>query len=123
MVLYYLLGTGMEFVLLYFPVDKTFDIKPVTATNIGDSHVAELREHPQQLVRLNTEYDGLSCCGIVIQISETESSLKPFLDECVFLKTKQYSIERILALPYITRFNQGGRPKLPNRQVSFYWLT
>jgi len=69
-------------------------------------------------VCVDTTYDDIDAKGIIIQLASTETSIQAYHEECVFLKSKNYSLERILRTLTIPRFNDGRRPRLPNHNVS-----
>jgi hypothetical protein len=106
---------SIKSILLYFPSDKTFDIRNVSDTSFSEVSYDELVSG--RMVKIAAEYDCVSTRGVIVQVAELQQHLRPFMEECVFLKTKGFSLERIFSLSYIPRFNKGARPRIPNRKV------
>jgi hypothetical protein len=106
-----------KFLLLYFPQDKTFDIRPIA--DVQDFTKDKfLCLNTDATVQVSTTYDGLTCRGIVVQCGQNREQMKPYLEECVYWKAKGHTIEEIRNLDFMLKFNVGKRPHFPNRNVS-----
>lgn len=106
----------IKVLLLYFPADHTFDIRRVEDTDFSEQHFQELCDNGK--VKVTSEYNGNLCQGVVVQAAAEKADVIVYENHCVFLKGKNFSLERILSLPYIPRLNNGTkRARIPNQQV------
>jgi hypothetical protein len=109
--------TTVRYILLYFPIDKSFDILLKTETSFKEECFEKLILE-ETTVKVKADYEGVMSTGIVVQVAESKDSLTPYLEQCVYLKGKGFSIGKIMGLEFIPRLNDGRRPKFPKRNVS-----
>ena len=97
-------------------MDKTFDIKSKEDTNFNEEMLCGLKN--DKIVHVETNYEDDFCSGVIVQVASERNHLQSFLEDVIFYFFKNYSIEKILQLQHIPRFNTGARPHFPARCVS-----
>ena len=110
-------------VLLYFPTDKTFDIRKVSKTSIDlETAVHQQKSNPTNAMTCKCKYNGLEAERIIIQLGKDKKELNKTEEEIIFLKSKKQSIEKTLANTSIGRFWTAKKQRFQPHAVIFLCL-
>jgi hypothetical protein len=114
--------------LLYFPADKSFDIRSIDNEAINEDTFETLLSRREGgdfgcSLTIKAEYSGIFYNAVVVMLGMSENDLKPIMEYCVNVKKRPYNLRIDQILAFVPLVHTGKRISLPNPRVSSVVIT